>query len=153
MLNGRTITCVATEQSSWLEWNEVKVTQSCLAVLWPQGLYITCQAPPSMQFSRQEYWHGSHFLLHGIFPAQGSHIGLLHCRHTLYCLHHQGRFEWINLPSKFVGQLICTHCFHHLRPCDIKWLLPIVLDKRPREKAAYLQRISSGIGQSPGLAK
>ena len=29
-------------------------------------------------FSRQEYWSGLHFLLQGIFPAQGSNLSLLH---------------------------------------------------------------------------
>ena len=33
---------------------------------------------------------GSHFLLHGSFPTQGSNPGLLHCRQTPYCLSHQG---------------------------------------------------------------
>ena len=33
---------------------------------------------------------GSHSLLHGIFPTQGSIPGLLHCRQNLYCLSHQG---------------------------------------------------------------
>ena len=33
---------------------------------------------------------GCHFLLQGIFPAQGSNPGLLHCRQTLYGLSHQG---------------------------------------------------------------
>ena len=70
-----------------------KVQSLSHVFLQPHGLYIACQAPLSMQFSRQEYWHGSHFLLHGIVPTQGSNLGLLHCRHTLYCLHHQGRFE------------------------------------------------------------
>ena len=31
---------------------------------------------------------GCHFLLQGIFPTQGSNLGLLHCRQTLYCLSH-----------------------------------------------------------------
>ena len=31
-----------------------------------------------------------HFLLQEIFPSQGSHRGLLHCRRILYCLSHQG---------------------------------------------------------------
>ena len=31
-----------------------------------------------------------HFLLQGIFPTQGSNLGLLHCRQTLYHLSHQG---------------------------------------------------------------
>ena len=30
-----------------------------------------------------------HFL-RGLFPAQGSNLGLLHCRQILYCLRHQG---------------------------------------------------------------
>ena len=33
---------------------------------------------------------GSHSLLQGIFPTQGSNLGLLHCRRVLYCLSHQG---------------------------------------------------------------
>ena len=33
---------------------------------------------------------GCHFLLHRIFPTQGSNPGLPHCRQTLYCLSHQG---------------------------------------------------------------
>ena len=34
-----------------------------------------------MRFSRQENWNGSHFLLQGIFPAQGSNPSLLHLLH------------------------------------------------------------------------
>ena len=33
---------------------------------------------------------GGHFLLQGIFPIQGSNLGLPHCRQTLYHLSHQG---------------------------------------------------------------
>ena len=33
---------------------------------------------------------GCHFLLQEIFPTQGLNLGLLHCRHTLYHLSHQG---------------------------------------------------------------
>ena len=33
---------------------------------------------------------GCHFLLQGIFPIQGSNLGLPHSRQTLYCLSHQG---------------------------------------------------------------
>ena len=32
---------------------------------------------------------GCHFLLHGIFPTQGSNPGLSHCRQILYRLSHQ----------------------------------------------------------------
>ena len=31
-----------------------------------------------------------HFLLQGIFPTQGSNLGLPHCKQTLYRLSHQG---------------------------------------------------------------
>ena len=31
-----------------------------------------------------------HFLFQGIFPTQGSNLGLLHCRQILYRLSHQG---------------------------------------------------------------
>ena len=33
---------------------------------------------------------GIDFLLQGVFPTQGSSLGLLHCRQILYCLSHQG---------------------------------------------------------------
>ena len=33
---------------------------------------------------------GSHSLLQGIFPTEGSNLGLLHCRQILYHLSHQG---------------------------------------------------------------
>ena len=36
---------------------------------------------------------GSHFLLQGSFPTQGSNPGLPHCRQTLYPLRHQGSLE------------------------------------------------------------
>ena len=34
---------------------------------------------------------GSHSLLQGIFPTQGSNLALPHCRQILYHLNHQGR--------------------------------------------------------------
>ena len=61
-----------------------------LDALWPHGLYVARQAPPSIGFSRQEYWRGCHSLLQGICPIQRLNLGLLHCRQILYCLSHQG---------------------------------------------------------------
>ena len=46
------------------------------ATLWT----LAYQAPPSMGFSKQEYWSGLHFLLQEIFPTQGSNLRLLHSR-------------------------------------------------------------------------
>ena len=56
------------------------------ATLWT----IAWQAPPSMGFSKQEYWSGCHFLLQRIFPTWGLNPGLLHFRQISYCLNHQG---------------------------------------------------------------
>ena len=56
------------------------------ATLWT----IACQAPPSMGFSRQGYWSGLPFPSLGIFPTQGSNLGLPHCGQILYGLSHQG---------------------------------------------------------------
>ena len=46
---------------------------------------VAQQAPPSMEFSRQEYWSGLPFLL----LTQGSNPGILHFRQLLYHLSHQ----------------------------------------------------------------
>ena len=64
------------------------VTQSCLTLCHP----MDCSGMGSsvMEFSRQEYWMGSHFLLQGIFLTQGLNLGFLHCRQILYHLNYQG---------------------------------------------------------------
>ena len=36
---------------------------------------------------------GCHSLLQGIFPTQGSNLGLPHCRQTLYHLSHRGSYR------------------------------------------------------------
>ena len=46
---------------------------------------------------------GCHFLLQGIFPTQGSNLGLLHCRRILYHLSCQG---WLN-------SVPCQLCAHY----------------------------------------
>ena len=51
--------------------------------LWPQGLYSPWNSPG------QNTGVGSHSLLQGIFPTQGSNSGLPHCRRILYQLNHQ----------------------------------------------------------------
>ena len=50
-----------------------------------------CHAPLSMEFSRQEYWSGLHFLLQGIFSTQGEDVAYVSCidRWILYP-HHLG---------------------------------------------------------------
>ena len=53
-------------------------------------LTVAYQAPPSMGFSRQEYWSGLPLPSPGDLPDPGIEPGLLHCRQTLYHLSHQG---------------------------------------------------------------
>ena len=60
------------------------VTQPCLTLC--KSWTVAHQAPLSMGFSRQEYWSVYPSLLRGIFPTQGSNLGLLHCRQILYHL-------------------------------------------------------------------
>ena len=46
-------------------------------------------------------WNRSHSLLQGIFPTQGSNLGVLHCRWFLYQLSHQESpriTEWVAYP-------------------------------------------------------
>ena len=60
--------------------------------LWPHGLYSLWNSPG------QSIGVGSHSLLQGIFPTQGSNPGLPHCRQILCQLSHQGSpriLEWV----------------------------------------------------------
>ena len=45
---------------------------------------VACQAPLSMEFSRQECWSGLPFHSPGILLTQGLNSSLLHCRQILY---------------------------------------------------------------------
>ena len=56
--------------------------------LRPQGLYpAKFLCPWNLPGKNTEV--GSHSLLQGIFPSQGSNLGLPHCRQILYCLNHR----------------------------------------------------------------
>ena len=61
----------------------VKVAQS-YPTLRPHGLYSPWNSPG------QNTGVGSLYLLHGIFPSQGSNPGLPHCRRIPYQLSHKG---------------------------------------------------------------
>ena len=62
---------------------KVKVKSLSRVRLFATPWTVAYQAPPSMGLSRQEYCSGLPFLLQGIFPTQGSNLGLAHCRQTL----------------------------------------------------------------------
>ena len=51
---------------------------------------VTCQAPLSLGFSRQEYWIRVPFPYPGIFPNQGWNPSLLHWQEDSLLLSHQG---------------------------------------------------------------
>ena len=53
---------------------KVKVKLLSPVQLFETPWTVAYYCPPSMGFSRQEYWSGCHFLLQGIFPIQGSNL-------------------------------------------------------------------------------
>ena len=55
------------------------VPKLCLTLVIPWT--IACQAPLSMEFSRQEYWSRLPFLFQGIFLTKGSKLHLLRLLH------------------------------------------------------------------------
>ena len=68
---------------------------SCLVVsnsLWPHGLHCPSNSPG------KNIGVGSRLLLQGIFPTQGSNMGLPHCRQILYHLSHLGSLLTLNFP-------------------------------------------------------
>ena len=76
-----------------IRWDDIWIntlyttSDSCSGVpdsLRPHGLYSPGNSPG------QNTGVGSHFLLQGIFPIQGSNPGLTHCRQILYQLSHHG---------------------------------------------------------------
>ena len=79
---------------------EVKCKSLSHVQLFVTSWIVACRAPLSMEFSRQEYWSGSHSHLQGIFPTLESNLGLPHCRQILYCLSHQ------ESPLKYVKELV-----------------------------------------------
>ena len=83
----------------WLRWQ-----RSCSVVsdsLRLHGLQPTRFLHP-WDFPGKNSGVGCHFLLQEIFPTQGLHPGIPHCRQTLYHLSHQGRW-----------QSICQQCRRH----------------------------------------
>ena len=69
---------------------KVKVKSLSRVRLFATPWTVAHQAPPSMEFSRQEYWSGLPFPSPGDFPGPEIEPGLLYCRQTLYHLSHQG---------------------------------------------------------------
>ena len=62
---------------------------------------LACQAPLSMEFSRQEYWSGWPFPYPGDLLTQGLNSGLPRCGQILYHLSYQGSPVPIMVPLIF----------------------------------------------------
>ena len=63
--------------------------------LWTVAYQVLCP----WDFPGKGPGMGLPFLLQRIFPAQGSNLGLLHCRQMLYHLSHQGSQRYISRPK------------------------------------------------------
>ena len=87
---------------------EIKDPTKCRDIMcsWIERLNkimtVARQAPLSMEFSSKATGVGGHSLLKGIFPTQGSNLGLLHCRQILYCLSHQGSPIMMSFFPRFI---------------------------------------------------
>ena len=75
---------------TYLYERKVKVKSLSHVQLFATPWTVPCQAPPSVEFSRQEYWSGLPFPSPGDLLTQGLNSSLQHCRQTLYRLSHQG---------------------------------------------------------------
>ena len=80
---------------------------------------------------------GCHSLLQGIFPIQGSNLGLLHCRQILYYLSHQGSPSHALKRSKCIGLLSLF----------LKGYM--IWDKHERNKMKQLRRKEPTLGTQP----
>jgi len=100
---------------------KVLVPQSCLTLCDP----MDCSVPGSCVHGNSRGKNtgvGCHSLLQGIFPTQGSNLGLLHCRQNLYCRFHHGILLLILLDIySEVGLLDCI-VFLFLIFCEISVL-------------------------------
>ena len=69
---------VDAESSNWYNWKEcleVKVKSLSHVQLFAVPWTVACQAPPSMKFSRQEYWSGLPFPSPEDLPDPGIELG------------------------------------------------------------------------------
>ena len=84
---------------------------------------------------------GSHSLLQGVFPTQGSNSSLLHCRQILYYLSHQGSILKFKIQGK---RNILQRCMRGRKG--------FLCGSKGKESACNAGDLSSipGLGRSPG---
>ena len=88
----------------------------------PRGLQPTRLLCP-WNFPGQNTRVGCHSLLQGIFPTQGSNLGLLHCRQILYHLKHWVSLVFVKGASEISVRLslVLILCFYYI--LHILWCL------------------------------
>ena len=86
--------------------------------LGSHGLYSACYSPG------QNTRVGSLSLLRGIFPTQGSNLGLPHCRQILYQLSHKGSPKFPHQGSN---------------PCPLHWKSRVLTTGSPEKSHVYVK--------------
>ena len=99
----------------------------CLPESESRSVHVQLFATPwtiqSMEFSRQNTGVCSLSLLQGIFPTQGSNLGLLNCRQILYQLSYLGNLSIYLLKLMSIESVIPSN---HLILCHPLLLLPSI---------------------------
>ena len=149
---------------AWKWEVKVFVAQSCLLFETPWN--VACQAPLSMEFSRQEYWSELPFPSPGIkqvspprdqtgIPTQGSNPGLLHCRQILYRLSHQrSSFLYESITETLWGiqfSSVAQSCLNLCNPMDSSTPGFPVHHQLPELAQTHVQRVSDAIQLSHSL--
>ena len=120
--------CLWEKGTSRVEYRKVKVlvAQSYPTLCDP----MDCSPPGSSVYGIfQAKRVGSHSLFQGIFLTQGLNSGLLHCRHILYHLGHQGSPCLLRDCHKTSISKKQSICALHSKQSSIKWGLPVVHSK------------------------
>ena len=80
----------------------------CYVQLFVTPCTVACQAPLSIEFSRQEPWSGLLFPSQGVMLTQGSNPHLLHQQVDSLPPHHLGSpfYSWKNAKEEKLGQML-----------------------------------------------
>ena len=97
---------------------------------------VTCQAPLSLWFSRQEYWSGLP-LHHGIFPDQGSNPYFLHLQANSLPVSHQG-----SLPRSTCTKILSVVIFFCLGAFGGEFILSLCFSEVLKKDFLNTQRFS-----------
>ena len=106
---------------------------ACSVWLFVTPWTVVCQAPPSMRFSRQEYWSGGHL------PNPGIEIVSAALQADSLSPSHQGSPFYKGPDSKYF--LLCTVC----REAVNKWACRVPIDRSSVAKAGVWLNLACGL--------